>query len=197
VLFDLPYSDVDDCFTSTAVPFEFLGHKLASPDATRMLLHSIVHGVRYNVEPAVRWIPDSLMVLRTAGVQIDWPWLLDFAVRRKFTHRLGLGLRYLAEEFGADVPPEVIRELSARPLSMIERIERKAVLAPVDFGTFLGPFYEAMSSFPRRPSGQSAAAAIWEFTHYLRVHWQLGGRSEIPRHLLSGLWRHVSGKRES
>ena len=119
----------DDEFRSTAVPFEFLERQVRIPDATPMLLHTIVHGVRWNPEPPIRWIADALTILRVSGTEIKWQEIVAFAHRWQLTYRLGLGVSYLTRYFAAPIASDVVAELVRRRLlTAVERIEALSFL---------------------------------------------------------------------
>jgi hypothetical protein len=50
-----PRADAE--FRRHNVPLRFLGQAVHMPDPTRLLVHSVFHGVRWNAEPTVRWPP--------------------------------------------------------------------------------------------------------------------------------------------
>ncbi len=109
---DVHYHMLRECLTDTAdqwfwydrEPLEFQGFKALKQDPTALLFHTIVHGVRWNEEPPIRWIPDALAILRKRGSEVDWGKLLAFADSQRLTYRLSLGLTYLAEHFGVELP---------------------------------------------------------------------------------------------
>jgi hypothetical protein len=187
MLFDLPDEKLDEEFWATARPFRFLDHDIVTPDSTRALLHTILHGLRWNEEPPIRWIPDAMMILRRDARTIDWAWLVSFAERRCIAHRLHLGLAYLAGSFAAPIPQHVLSRLSGIALSWVERLENHTVLRPVRYESALGPILEALTEFPRLRADGSAAGIATTFLHFLRYHWGLRGRRDIPRYLLRGM----------
>jgi hypothetical protein len=105
------------------VPFEFLNRRVYVPDPTRTLLHTVIHGIRYNPEPSIRWIADAMWILHTSASNIDWNFVIEFARRLKLAHRLHLGLDYLTRDFNAPVPGNVLARVAGRQQSPVERIE--------------------------------------------------------------------------
>jgi hypothetical protein len=191
VLFDFCDDGPDAEFWATARPFRFLDREILAPDATRLLLHTIVHGLRWNAEPPIRWVPDSLAILRRDPAAIDWGALLAFAARQRISHRIGLGLAYLAREFLAPVPDHVLDTLARTPTTWVERLERRTILRPLDYDASLGPLVDALASFPRTPDARTPVAACRTFLHFLRYHWGLPGRRAIPARLLEGVLRRA------
>jgi len=189
VLLDFCDESADEAFWDTAIPFRFLDRDVLAPDATRLLLLTVIHGLRWNDEPPVRWIPDALMILRKGGPSIEWDWLAEFATRRSITHRLFLGLAYLAGTFSADVPPSILSRLSSVRPTWRERLELRTLMAPAHYDSALGPLLDALAEFPRLPDSPTPLGSASAFSHFLRFHWGLSGRRDIPGRLLQGLSR--------
>ena len=182
-----PRADAE--FRRHSVPLEFLGQQLRMPDATRMLLQTVIQGVRWNEQRTVRWIADATMILRSRGAHIDWTWLVDFAGRWRLSHRLGLGLGYLTDHFHAAVPPPVLESLGARRPSWVERIESRTLLrdgrqvhaAPL--GSLALPF----GGYVRHAARANPLKAAWDFLAFLRIHWGLKGRRQIAGRVVRGV----------
>ena len=191
MLFDFCDERTDELFWRTAQPFEFLGRRIWAPDATRMLLHTIIHGLRWNNEPPVRWIPDAVMILRSAGGSVDWPAIVEFAETGAVTQRLHMGLSYIAGNFGAGVPASVLDRLARNRPRFAEVVERRTILRPISYESAMGPLLEALAEFPGLRSAGSPLAALNDFSHFLRFHWGLGGRREIPGRIASGMLRRA------
>ncbi len=185
VLFDFCDDRADEWFWSGAEPFDLLGHRVWAPDPTRMLLHTIVHGIRWNEEPPVRWIADAVQILRQSGPDIDWPALVEFTERRDVSRRMWLGLTYLREHFDAPVPVAAIERLGRRPQSWLERLENRTILRDyneVHSGAF-GPLMAELAPFSRYARDMGPLEFAAGFTDYLRYVWQLQSRGGIPGYL--------------
>ena len=184
----------DTHFWRSAEPLLFEGVATRQLSPGNALLHGIVHGLRWNPEPPIRWIPDSLAVLRGAGERIDWADMLAFARAQRLTHRLGLGLIYLARRYAAPVPEAVLRELAATPISLTERIENTIVLrdAPRIFAHPIGKFWILFAEYVRFAHGRPQPAV--GFSHYVRYRLRLRGRMELVKAAWRSLWRFVAGR---
>lgn len=117
-----------DFFWRNAEPVNVLGAEAFKQAPTPLIVHTIIHGMRSNVEPPVRWIADSLVLLQKRKADVDWAAIVAFAKEKRITYRLGLGLRYLKSEFGADVPETYLAALEAVPMAFCEKVENARYL---------------------------------------------------------------------
>lgn len=191
MLFDFCDDESDDIFWRTARRFDFLGRTILAPDATRALLHTIIHGLRWNNEPPVRWIPDAVTILRSAGDSLDWSAIVDFAEAGAVTQRLHMGLSYITDNFEARVPAFVLNRLAQCRPGLAELVERRTILRPIRYESAMGPLLEALAEFPGLRNAHGPLGVINDFSHFLRFHWGLGGRREIPGRVVHGLLRRV------
>ncbi len=186
ISYDLCDNGADRWFWNGAEAFTVMGHELWAPDATRMLLHTILHGLRWNAEPPIRWIPDALMILRRPGVSIDWRALTGFTEQRAICRRVWLGLRYLRDHFDAPIPDEVLQRLESRPVSLVERIEHRIVLRDAQTvckGLF-GSFWIEVAPYTRYARGKGPIAFSTGLVAYLKFLWGLPRRRDMAGYLM-------------
>ncbi|HEY3812805.1 MAG TPA: nucleotidyltransferase family protein [Caulobacteraceae bacterium] len=162
-----------------ARPFEFQGVMTRQPSPEAMVLHLVLHGLRANPEPPIRWIADVATLLQRETA-FDWNTLLAFAEAERVTYRLGLGLDYVAKHHAAPVPIAVLAALAARKPSLAERIENSSVLDTERDGSWLGRRWTNLADYGRFFRGRSTAAALWGGLDYVRVGWRLNRRRELP-----------------
>jgi hypothetical protein len=194
VLYEAALGDVDQSFLATAEPLDFLGSPVRQLDPTNLLFLVIVHGVRWNDETPIRWIPDALTILRRRGADVDWERMVAFAAAHRLTHRLGLGLAYLAGTFSAPVPREILVRLRARRVSLVERVERTVLLAD-NYRlrrSVLATQWVSFVEYCRYADARGPLAFISGFSHYLRFRMKLGGRREILPLIVRGLGRRIA-----
>ncbi len=187
-------SDAADAwFWADREPCLFQGVAATQLAPTAALLHTVIHGVRWNPETPVRWIADALIILRQRGTDLDWPRLLDFADQARLTGRLALGLRYLATRFGVVLPEPVLAQLAAYRPGLCERIANRVILHehqrlfahPLTKQWVLFADYCALTG-PTDPLRVASG-----FSHYLRWAWGLRGRRELLPAALAGLRRRL------
>jgi hypothetical protein len=194
-LFELSGPGEDDFLWSTARPFDFNGVIMLAPDPTRHLIVTILHGLRWNPAPPIRWIPDAMALLRRAAGEMAWDEVIAFGRARQLSYRLHLGLSYLRQRFEAPIPDSVLSELRRPGLSMLERIENSVVLRdrrPLHARP-VGDLWINFADYCR----YARDARPWEFavgfTHFLRFRWKLRGRREIPGVIWRGIVKRLRG----
>jgi hypothetical protein len=99
-----------------------MGASTLRPSAGDLLFHTIIHGLRWDQVPSIRWIADAVMILR-GSEELDWKRVTNFAQRCRLAHRLFIGLNWLNGQFGAAIPSEVLADLQRSRPSFYERVE--------------------------------------------------------------------------
>jgi Uncharacterised nucleotidyltransferase len=118
---------VEDRFWETARSCDFDGIATRMLDPALALLHALIHGLRSNPVPPVRWVADGLTLIRHS-TDLDWDLLVHVARAARVTQRVQIGITYLAQHFAADVPSRAIEALRASTPGLMERAETAAVL---------------------------------------------------------------------
>lgn len=133
-LFQLPESPARsiDTFWDAAVPLQLgtVSTRALSPADT--VLHLMLHGVRGHWGARMRWPPDALAVLRTAGHDLEWDRLIDLARAWHAVLPVRDALSYLRTAFGAPVPEGVVDRLSNLPITRRERLGYRLTARRVD-----------------------------------------------------------------
>ncbi|HWE46912.1 MAG TPA: nucleotidyltransferase family protein [Caulobacteraceae bacterium] len=178
-LYEAGSDRADAWFWDRAQPFDFQGVATRRPAPDAMVVQLILHGLKANPEPPIRWIADVMAVLRHEAA-FDWEALVAFAERERVTHRLGLGLDYLATHHAASIPPGVLERLTARKPSLAERIENSSVLDTERDRSWFGRRWTNLADYGRFFRQRSTIAALWGGLDYIRVGWRLKRRRELP-----------------
>lgn len=199
LLVDCQGPAADQFFWSSVEPLSFLGVEALQLEPTAQLFHIIIHGLRYNEEPPIRWIPDALHVLRRRGTEIDWDRLLDVAKSESLSYRLGLGLSYLDQHFGPVLPEPVRARLKAIRPTWRERIENTVVLG--DYARWyehpIGKQWAIFAHYCRIAQTRGLLEFGLGYSHYLRYTWGLRGRRELLPVALNGLLRRLKPRRNA
>jgi hypothetical protein len=112
----------DSVMFETAREATLVGHSVLIPSATECLVSAV--GNAFSGRPPgspLRWIADAMLLFELEGDAIDWRALVERARRPGLTLGLSRGLEFLAGEFGAPVPADVLAELRRRHTTMRER----------------------------------------------------------------------------
>ncbi len=193
-MYESPAHSAEDSFFTTAEPLDFRGTMVRQPDPTHAFFLTIVHGVRWNVETPVRWIPDSIAILHRRGSDIHWDQLQHLAERYRVLHRLRLGLSWLAESFNAPIPEDVLVRLRSSRTSLFERFESRVMLT--DDGTLnpsiLRNQMSWLAEYTRHAAARNPVSFALGYTHYLRYRLGLSGRRELLPRFVQGVRRRAS-----
>ncbi len=197
VLRECVQGDADERFWERAVPLGILQTRSLALGRADALLHAIVHGLRWNEEPTVRWIPDAMAILRSSEGAIDWEVVREEACEQRVVLRLALGLTYLRRTLGAPVPDEALVRLRDTPPAGIERMEYRMLAFGSDGrkGLRLGHVLLLLVQYLRFASGKSLSRTIAETPAYLR--YRLSGRRgpvfDAVRRIRRGIRRLFAG----
>jgi len=86
--------------------------------------------LRPNAVAPLRWVADTVTLVRRDPGAIDWDALIAFARRERALLRLSLAIPYLAREFALPVEERIVRQLAAHRPDALERIESHLLDAP-------------------------------------------------------------------
>ena len=171
-------------FWESAVPLEFNGSPTLALCATDQLFHVCCHGARANINAPIRWIADAIMILRSSGAEIDWQRLLDLASERRFNVALYLSLKYLKENFAAEVPSEFLRKIAAAPVTNLERMSFRLLSEKPDKPwTFWRYAQELRFKFSSLRSSTTLKPRSLVFIKYLQFALGVESAWQVPSHL--------------
>ncbi len=173
--------DADDDFRAASELVTFQGARLRVLSPTDQLLHVCGHAARWGEEPAIRWVPDAVMIVRDGP--IDWQRFLVHAGQRQFILRMRQMLGYLRQALGVAIPPAVELELARQPVSMLEWLEyRVRTREHRLLGELPTYVFNCLRGEPH---------PLLAFPGYLRDAWGLESLAAVPRHALALAARRV------
>jgi len=173
----------DDGFWHAAVGMEIDGVHTLVLCATDELLHTCIHGVRWNPVPPIRWIADAHKIL-TGDHRIDWDRLVAQAIQRRLSLTLKAALGYLREEFEAAIPGSTMGRLETVTVSKEEMREWRSRLNRPGWTLQTPPFLWA--HYPRFAKDSGRIPGIFGFLQYLQAVWDLDYAWQVP---LQAIWR--------
>jgi putative nucleotidyltransferase-like protein len=183
--------DADDGFWERSLVVRIMQARTRALAPTDALLHTVVHGMRWNEEPTVRWIADAMTILHATKGAIDWGGLRDEARSQRVLIRLTSGLAYLRRALGAPIPESALQLLRETAPAGIERMEYR-VLALGSRGRKrpqLGHGQLLLVQYLRFVSGMSLSRTIAETPAYVR--YRLRGRSGLVFDAVRGIRRGI------
>jgi hypothetical protein len=184
-------SSPDQDFWAAAVPIEINGIPVKTLCPSDQLLQICAHGAEWTPNGSLRWVADSLVLLRASGGSIDWKRLGDQTIERRLAATILDALEYLRGTFDADVPTELLERLRGVHVSLREAAARRAARAPTSQRGILvsqwnryrrlqsmDPAAPRQSSFPAQLKEAWAAPSYGAFTaHAFRRLLRIGGRA--------------------
>ncbi|KQC06105.1 MAG: hypothetical protein APR62_08390 [Smithella sp. SDB] len=148
---------------------------------TDQLFHILIHGTRWNEIAPLRWVPDSMMILREAGDSIDWDRLVNEARRRCLAVPLKKALLYLHETFAAPIPAETILSLKKMKPSLTERME---FLIHSNSRNFLRDIFYLWFTHVRTSNVNGSLSLVLRFPSFLRRFWKVPQENNLAFFLI-------------
>jgi hypothetical protein len=169
----------DDDFWDASVPTTLSGLPVRTLNATDHLLHTVVHGARWDETPSFRWIADVHALL--AAAVIDWDRLVAQARKRAVALTVSDALGRVCDRFGTPVPESALASLrrAAASASRLERMElawkRRQQSPPGPVGFHVFRYWRMSREWPpaARIGGAIDYCQDWDD---LRPGWRVPGR---------------------
>lgn len=174
---------MDRALLQRAVPLDLMGVRVNAFDPTDHLIHACAQGMLYEGAASIRWIPDSVTVIRSA--QVDWDRLVRLAVDTRATLMFGTALKYLKSDFDCDVPSAAILRLENTAIDRSQRVELQRALWP-DEALSVTDTIRALFSRHQRSGAASGLLGRVRFLRHIQYHWRADGPAGILRPL--GRW---------
>lgn len=177
--------DADADFWAAAQPLTLEATTTLTLSPADQLLHTCVHGVRWNPIPPMRWVADAMTILRAAP-NLDWERLVEQTRRRRLVIQMREALGYLARAFAAPVPAPILARLQTLPVSRSERREYDVLTQPQEGQ----PALRRVWLHYRRYVRSTRPAHLWEqpmgFARFLQYTWGLESMADIPAYVARG-----------
>lgn len=168
---------------------ELAGRHMRTLEPADHLIQVIVHGTRWDPVPPIRWIPDSVLLIRRQA--IDWDLVVSESIRRGVTLAVAAALHFLRESFEPSIPADVGERLATAESTFLEsvdfRLEQSGAGAMVHTGRYV-------TRYLRLTRGRSALDRAAGFPLYLRAMWGLEQAREIPLDAARRLWLRARGQ---
>jgi hypothetical protein len=189
VLLECQSQLTNDEFWARARPLQVEGITTLQLEQSDQLFHTVIHGVHWNEMPAIRWIADAAMILRRTDRPVDWDRVIELGRREKLSQRLRMGLDYLLNECAQPIPRHVLDALRKTPPSLTERIEQTIAFRDPDplYRNPLMKNWVIFARYCRIHHDRSWLGFIDGLSHFMRIKYQVTGRSQIPAVIAKGI----------
>jgi hypothetical protein len=176
-----------------AESFSLDGLGVLAPAPTDMLFHQIMHGLRWNEVPSLRWIPDAWTIIQRRARDIDWRRLTQLCKEFAFCRRARLALEFLREELRADVPRWVLESLSAEGPSLVEWMEATYILHDhsLMYRHPAGKLWITFCDYQSCGRRRRHVPRVLGFSHFVRDRWGAAGRLELAKSVVTGSLRRL------
>lgn len=116
-------AEADQPMWDKKIPFSITPEvSCATLSPTHQLYRNFTHGYQWLLpNPPIRWIPDSLIILKTSASLVDWTELFELAKKQKLIIPVCAMLRYLRKHFHVDYPTDVTANIDTLQGSMTEK----------------------------------------------------------------------------
>jgi Uncharacterised nucleotidyltransferase len=191
VLYDATSADVDRPFWKDSVPLKVNSITSRALNPTDQLLHACMHGYAANVDVApIRWIADSVTILRTGPV--DWARLLTLSRELHATVPMHATLAFLRASFSAPIPEEVTDKLASVRVGAAERLYfHRLARAEIDWR---GITADNLERHRRANRNRNLILRVASLPRQFQLHYNLPRLRDLGPFLLSQLGKRV-GKR--
>jgi hypothetical protein len=115
-------------FWARALPFEIGGIATRRLDDTDALMQIAQEAARWHEPRSLTRVADAWHIIRGRG--IDWQRFVAEARTQRLALPLGAMLRYLAQTFAAEIPPQVLDQLDRLPIGRQEIRDYRRFLKP-------------------------------------------------------------------
>jgi len=123
IMFTNCSTQADALFWRNTQPVTFRDVATSAPVPTLAMLHTLAHGLHPNTETPIRWIADTLTLLRDPQAAIDWPLFCRTAGMLGLSHRVLPALTYLQECHGQEIRATVLETLGKARRTPAEVLE--------------------------------------------------------------------------
>jgi Uncharacterised nucleotidyltransferase len=176
------YSAGDDAeLWEDAVPLALSGTRTRALCAPDQLLHVLAHGLAGNPVSPVRWISDSVAVLRSTGSALDWDRFCSMAARRRLSYSAWAGLSYLQAAFEPSIPDHALGRLHATRASRGERALHRAMVArPLGVRRAVRMYRAAHRALSSAPAGGARRVG---FASFVVQQWPVESPGRAPAYV--------------
>jgi hypothetical protein len=102
---------------------------------------ALIHGRHFGELPPIRWVPDCVMILRKENGKLDWAEFTRLSRMYHFKPYIQKALVYLKDNFWAELPDEMMKEIATMPIKKDELLYYHLAAMNIKKHGFLSMFY--------------------------------------------------------
>lgn len=102
---------------------------------------ALIHGRHFGELPPIRWVPDCVMILRKENGKLDWDEFIRLSKMYNFKPYIQKALVYFKDNFWADLPDEMMKEIAHMPITKDELLYYHLAAMNIKKHGFLSMFY--------------------------------------------------------
>jgi hypothetical protein len=175
--YECSFTHADDPFWDAAVPVKIDdGLTTLTLCPADLLLHTIVHGIRWNPRPLLRWVADAMVIINS-GKEIDWQRLVTLATSYHLVLYARNGLLYLKEVLDAPIPAFWLEEIQRIESSSFEK--REYCILNLPFGPF-GRIFVKWFRYSRYKGDTPVIERLAGIPAYLQAVWGVKYLWQVP-----------------
>lgn len=179
--------EIDRVLLSRTVSLDLVGVRVSAFDPTDQLIHACIQGMCWEGAASIRWIPDAVMVIRSA--QVDWDRLVRLAIDTRSTLMFETALKYLKSDFDCDIPSAAILRLEGAVVDRSQRVELQRAIWPTE-ALSVTDTIRALFSRHQRSGLASGPLGRARFLRHIQYQWRADSTTSVVRSL-----RHWLGRR--
>lgn len=163
--------------------FDLLDRTCAAPDATDLLLHVCVAGLKAGRQLNSRWMADAYLIMTRDTGSIEWDRLAHDTRERRLTLPVHRALHALVTTLDAPVPPDVLGALQRARVHRTEHLTDRLLARHSQSMIELAQEYVGLYRSGARAAGRRGSpGGLPAFCVRLLVHrWGLASAREVPR----------------
>lgn len=172
--------DDDMDFKQRSIPLQFQGLQVHTLSYTDHLLHTIVHGIKWDPTPSIRWIADAIYIINSAKSDLDWQLLVNEAEKRRLILEVKTALEYLQKNFNV-VPDTILTHLEKLPVKKAEYREFAFKARPKSRSLFI-TIQQVWYQHTRKTKHANLIYRIFTLPKFLQMLWGLDSVWKVPVH---------------
>ena len=180
VLAECCNATADSYFWDDSIDLDTFGFQARTLNASDHLLHTCIHGTRWNVVPTIRWIADAYKILQIESKIIDWERILKLSEEFKLTLPLLNSFKYLNQLFKGPIPEEVILRLGSTPVSKLSKKEwQKRTSERSILGAWQADYYH-YRVYSSLPKSNKFASHLFKLPLFFKNIWGVSSWWRMP-----------------